>query len=304
MLLIFRTVTNACSRINIFQKHQSFFVKVTTVLYIKRQNNTSQRFCSKVLPIFPPSKQLTMKVLAVFDFDHTILDDNSDTAVIALTDKDNIPVEIRSLHSTEGWTAFMQAIFKLLNHEGRTIDEINNLIMNLQPVGGMVSLITEFHKNPAFDSIIISDSNAHFIDIWLEKNDVGKCFVKVFTNPSKIEDGLLTISPYHNQNTCKLSTNNLCKGRVLEEFMQEQRDKGVVYDRIVYIGDGVNDFCPILRLHKNDLACVRKGYKLQDLVTKAKKGTSFDNSGKPHVILAEIFVWETGDDILKHLQMK
>ncbi|EFA04476.1 Pyridoxal phosphate phosphatase PHOSPHO2-like Protein [Tribolium castaneum] len=245
-----------------------------------------------------------MKVLAVFDFDHTILDDNSDTAVIALTDKDNLPVEIRSLHSTEGWTAFMQAIFKLLYHEGRTIDEINNLITNLKPVGGMVPLIEEFHKNPAFELIIISDSNAHFIKIWLEKNNVSKCFTKVFTNPSKIENGLLTISPYHNQNACKLSTNNLCKGTVLDEFVQEQRDKGVVYDRIVYIGDGVNDFCPVLRLHKSDLACVRKGFKLQDLVTKAQKGTSFDNSGKPHVILAEIFVWETGDDILKHLQLK
>lgn len=30
------------------------------------------------------------------------------------------------------------------------------------------------------------------------------------------------------------------------------------YQRIVYVGDGGNDFCPILRLGKNDVAFVRR----------------------------------------------
>jgi len=36
-------------------------------------------------------------------------------------------------------------------------------------------------------------------------------------------------------------------GEELEAFLAR---KGVEYDRIFYVGDGTNDFCPILRLKR------------------------------------------------------
>lgn len=34
------------------------------------------------------------------------------------------------------------------------------------------------------------------------------------------------------------------------------------YDRVVYVGDGRNDLCPVLGLTERDIAVVRKGYPL------------------------------------------
>jgi pyridoxal phosphate phosphatase PHOSPHO2 len=242
------------------------------------------------------------KNLAVFDFDHTLLDDNSDTAVIALADKDNIPKEIKAIQHTEGWTAFMQAVFIHLRERGVTSSEIKELIKSLPPVNGVLELIKELKKTDTSDIIIISDCNSIFIKIWLESHGIDKFITKTFTNPSEVVNDTFKIFPYHHQETCKLSTKNLCKGQVLEEFVAEQNEKGINYDRIVYTGDGVNDFCPVLRLHTNDLACVRNNFKLLELVTQAKTGKSFDNSGKPHVVKAEVFVWDSGIDILQHIK--
>lgn len=244
---------------------------------------------------------MSKKRLAVFDFDHTIINDNSDVAVINLIDRSNIPEEVQVLHKDDGWTAFMQGIFDLLHEKGASLLSIKTLVENLPPVDGVIELIKVLEKNN-FDIIIISDCNSYFIDIWLEKNGLQNVIFKVFTNPAYInDDGKLNISMFHVQNSCKLSSKNLCKGQILEDFIEERAKNGVKYSQVIYCGDGVNDFCPILRLNENDLACVRNNYKCLDLVTKAKEGQSFEKSGQPHIVKAEVLVWESGLDILNKL---
>ena len=49
----------------------------------------------------------------------------------------------------------------------------------------------------------------------------------------------------------------MCKGDIIEEYIKERREQGVVYDFIAYSGDGENDLCPTLRLSENDLAFPR-----------------------------------------------
>ena len=49
----------------------------------------------------------------------------------------------------------------------------------------------------------------------------------------------------------------MCKGDIIEEYIKERGEKGVVYDFIAYSGDGKNDLCPTLRLSENDLAFPR-----------------------------------------------
>ena len=38
----------------------------------------------------------------------------------------------------------------------------------------------------------------------------------------------------------------MCKGEELEAFLKDKEP----FDKMVYIGDGTNDFCPILRLRE------------------------------------------------------
>jgi pyridoxal phosphate phosphatase PHOSPHO2 len=76
-------------------------------------------------------------------------------------------------------------------------------------------------------------------------------FDEIITNPAEWEDnGQLRIhrlvSPDGPQHNCRIRCDpGMCKGQELESYLAR---KGVDFDRIIYIGDGSNDFCPILKL--------------------------------------------------------
>lgn len=242
------------------------------------------------------------KSLAVFDFDHTIIDGNSDVEITKLLNKKPIPKEVKELHKSDGWTVFMQAIFELLHRQGINEESIKMLISSLPAVPGMPELIKVLTQNFNTDVIIISDSNSYFINCWIEANDLKSNIFKVFTNPAHFEKDLLKIKMYHLQDYCKLSTKNLCKGQIMEDFIEEQAKQGCLYDQVLYFGDGTNDFCPILRLKKIDLACVRKNFKCADLVKKAVDGLYKDDDDKSRIVVANVFFWTNGFEIIQYIQ--
>ena len=77
-------------------------------------------------------------------------------------------------------------------------------------------------------------------------------FDRITTNPAKwTDDGLLVVQrkvdPDGPQHSCSVGCSpNMCKGEELTAFLAEHGD----YDKVVYIGDGSNDFCPVVRLRK------------------------------------------------------
>lgn len=245
-----------------------------------------------------------MKNLAVFDFDHTIIDDNSDTAVMKLIDKSKFPSELFTLRNTKGWTAFMQEVFKILHQNNITEPQIYSLIKTLLEVDGIKLLITKLHDNFNYDVIIISDSNTYFINSWLQVNNLTSKVLNIFSNPAQFdESGLLNINMFHVQNVCKLSTRNLCKGMILEDFINDQSNKGIIYNKVVYVGDGYNDLCPILRLKKSDLACCRDNYKCAQLVKAIQEGKPLDGTDySKYELKAEVCIWNSGCDILTYLK--
>jgi len=250
-----------------------------------------------------PKAPFNMKNLAVFDFDHTVVDDNSDTAVLKLVDKSKISPELRQLQKAdEGWTAFMQGVFDVLHQNKILESNISLLIKSIPEVKGIKNLILELHNNLNYDVIIISDSNTYFINVWLQANNLSSRVLHVFSNPAQFdEQGLLNIKMYHVQNTCNLSTKNMCKGSILENFIKSQAEKDINYQKVVYVGDGQNDFCPILRLGINDVACVRNKYKCADLVKKAQEDEPLGN-GLKYSLKAQVCFWDNGQQILDFLR--
>lgn len=242
------------------------------------------------------------KNLAVFDFDHTIIEGNSDVEITRLLNKRYIPKEIKDLHKSDGWTAFMQAIFELLHRQGVYEDTIKDLITNLAAVPGMPELIRSLKEDFSSDVIIISDSNSYFIKSWIKANNLEDCVLKVFTNPAEFDKDILKITMYHFQDSCKLSTKNLCKGQIMEEFVEKRSETDNLYDKIFYFGDGMNDFCPILRLKETDIAFVRKNYKCEDLVKKAVEGQYKDEDGVLRIVNANVFIWENAFEIIDYMK--
>jgi pyridoxal phosphate phosphatase PHOSPHO2 len=50
--------------------------------------------------------------LLAFDFDHTLIDENSDLSVKKLAPNGQLPESIETQYSATGWTEYMAAIFK------------------------------------------------------------------------------------------------------------------------------------------------------------------------------------------------
>jgi len=195
-----------------------------------------------------------------FDFDHTIINDNSDIVVRDMLGSP-IPEEVAKLYRTDGWTAYMQNIFKLLNSDGFSPLQLQTAIKKIPHTPGMDALLKNLHQRGDTEVIIISDSNSVFINDWLEHASVDHIVNKTFTNPAFYDDkGLLNIDMYHEQDWCTLSTKNLCKGHILQSYIEERAEQGVKFDCVGYVGDGNNDLCPCLKLSGTDLAFPRKDY--------------------------------------------
>ncbi|XP_051022547.1 pyridoxal phosphate phosphatase PHOSPHO2 [Acomys russatus] len=236
-----------------------------------------------------------MKVLLVFDFDNTIIDDNSDTWIVQCAPEKKLPVELQDSYQKGFWTEFMGRVFEYLRDEGVKEDEMRRAVTAIPFTSGMKELLGFLSVNKdTFDCIIISDSNSVFVDWVLEAADFHGVFDSVFTNPAAFDNnGRLTVRNFHTH-SCSRCPKNLCKNAVLVEFVNEQLRKGVRYTRTVYIGDGGNDVCPVTLLKKNDVAMPRKGYTLHRTIARM--------SQKLEPMESSVVVWSSGVEIISHLQ--
>ncbi|XP_024435622.2 pyridoxal phosphate phosphatase PHOSPHO2 [Desmodus rotundus] len=236
-----------------------------------------------------------MKILVVFDFDNTIIDDNSDTWIVQCAPEKKLPIELQDSYEKGFWTDFMGRVFQYLGDEGVREDEMKRTVTSMPFTPGMVELLNFIRKNKdKFDCIIISDSNSVFIDWILEGADFHDVFDKVFTNPAAFDgSGHLTVKNYH-AHSCNRCPKNLCKNVVLVDFIDKQLQQGVNYTQIVYIGDGGNDLCPVTFLRKNDVAMPRKGYALQKTLSRMSQNLE--------PMECCVVAWSSGVEIISHLQ--
>ena len=142
------------------------------------------------------------------------------------------------------------------------------------------------------DIIIISDANTIYIDESLANAGIKDHITEIYTNPAEFStDGRLKVHPFTQQTDCNLSNRNMCKGKIMLDYAKNRN-----YSFTVYVGDGQNDFCPMLKLGENDLAFVRKGFALQRHIEKMKlEGCE---------IKAKITYWETGTEIHEEICRK
>ena len=80
----------------------------------------------------------------------------------------------------------------------------------------------------------------------------------------------------------------MLQGVVLERIQASLAAEGD--KRMIYLGDGVGDYCPSLKLNEVDFAMPRKNFPVWDLISK-----------NPLLIKAEIHEWTDGEDFEKIL---
>ncbi|KAI6649531.1 Phosphoethanolamine/phosphocholine phosphatase [Oopsacas minuta] len=213
------------------------------------------------------AQSLPKRTLFAFDFDHTLIDDNTDTFILEITDDVNIICNLKTAfqswrNSNLGWTECMRLLFKLMHSLSFSPELIVAHMEKIKIPEERLRILHFLSKQPDTELIIISDSNTVFIDSILKCHGVDKYFTRVYTNPAKFNtEGLLEIEAYHVNTSCPLSPPNMCKDLILREHISNSLVERSNL-RVVYLGDGSGDFCAAKGLFMQDFVAARKGYSL------------------------------------------
>lgn len=233
------------------------------------------------------------KTLFVWDFDNTVVLDNTDTLVF-----DKHAPQVLEAHRTHVrtnpppylWTTMIGNGLKFLFEKGVTPHEILSTASDAPLPSETASALRAIASSENAESLILSDANSLFIQACLDKaalphNEIFEG--GIITNPSFIEEsGQISLHPFipsddpDKQHRCSTCAPNLCKGEVLQRLMVGQYSGW----RIVYVGDGANDYCPVKRISDRDVTLVRKGFPLHKKVL----------NGPPK---ASVKVWETPEEL-------
>ncbi|XP_003739908.1 pyridoxal phosphate phosphatase PHOSPHO2 [Galendromus occidentalis] len=233
---------------------------------------------------------LSNKILVAVDFDHTLIDANSDTYIVKLAPGKKIPEEIRKRYSPGSWTKFMRAIFRYLYECGVRPEQLLDCIGEIPLISGTKEWFKALNETGQYEVVVISDANTVFIEHILYTEGVRHLVHEVFSNYAQFDgNGCLTIQEFHHNDQCKICAVNLCKSRVVSDYIDRRKKQGVNLQKVVYIGDGMNDFCPAANCKRGDLVLARMDSPLS---------TKLDE--RP--INAKVQKWSDGYDIYKYIQ--
>ncbi|TMX05635.1 hypothetical protein EJD97_013637, partial [Solanum chilense] len=216
----------------------------------------------------------------VFDFDRTLIDDDSDRWVVENMGLTHL---FNQLRPTLPWNALMDRMMEELHSEGKTVEQIAECLKDVPLHPHTISAIQSAH-DLGCDLKVVSDANEFYIETILKHHRLERYFSKVITNPISVDgEGRLRIFPYH-MASCNLCPPNLCKGLVIEQIQASLSEK--VKSRFIYLGDGRGDYCPTLKLDKGDHVMLRKGFPLSDHLLS-----------DPNLLKADSHEWSNGQEL-------
>ncbi|XP_021856307.2 inorganic pyrophosphatase 2 [Spinacia oleracea] len=222
-------------------------------------------------------------IMVVFDFDKTIIECDSDNWVV---DELGFTERYNQLLNTMPWNSMMDTLMKEMHSQGITTDDIARVLKTVPIHPRVIPAIKAAHA-AGCDLRIVSDANTFFIETVLDHLGLKNCFTEINTNPGYIdEEGRLRILPIHDFTKTPHGCNNpcppnMCKGLVIKRLLSEHNAK-----KFIYLGDGIGDYCPSLRLREGDHVMPRKNYPVYDMI-----------SSNPMLISAKIHEWADGEDL-------
>ncbi|KAK2406337.1 inorganic pyrophosphatase [Trifolium repens] len=225
-------------------------------------------------------------IVIVFDFDKTIIDCDSDDWVI---DQLGFTDFFNQLLPTTPLNSLMERMMMEFHSHGKTIEDIETVLHRIPIHQRIIYAIKSAHALGC-DLRIVSDANTFFIETFLKHLGIRECFSEINTNPGYVnQEGRLRILPYHDFNKashgCPLCPSNMCKSLIIDRIRSSisERDNN---KRFIYLGDGIGDYCPSLRLKERDFMMPRKNFPVWDLICK-----------DPSLLKSEIHGWSDGEEL-------
>uniref|UniRef100_A0A8C9IJI8 Phosphoethanolamine/phosphocholine phosphatase n=1 Tax=Piliocolobus tephrosceles TaxID=591936 RepID=A0A8C9IJI8_9PRIM len=207
-----------------------------------------------------------------------------------------LPESLRATYREGFYNEYMQRVFKYLGEQGVRPRDLRAIYEAIPLSPGMGDLLQFVAKQGAcFEVILISDANTFGVESALRAAGHHSLFRRILSNPSGPDArGLLALRPFHTH-SCTRCPANMCKHKVLSDYLRERAHDGVHFERLFYVGDGANDFCPMGLLAGGDVAFPRRGYPMHRLIQEAQKA-------EPSSFRASVVPWETAADVRLHLQ--
>ncbi|KAI8075053.1 phosphatase phospho-type [Gongronella butleri] len=202
--------------------------------------------------------------LAVFDFDWSLIEQDSDhwcTSHLSAAAWAKVQEQAKSVQ----WTDLIDQTFSELQDQGVTIEQMQQVLQKIPFTPAMLETLKALNSHDTH-VVILSDANSFFIETILEAYGVRDLVHHIITNPAHLDDhtGRLRIErrrpqsapPHQCPHPC---TPNICKGQELDAYLALHGP----YQKIMYVGDGTNDYCPATRLREGDRYFVRNGKGLK-----------------------------------------
>ncbi|KAK0195417.1 phosphatase phospho-type [Armillaria mellea] len=228
-----------------------------------------------------------MRRLIVFDFDWSMADQDSDRWMFEVLAPD-LRRKMKTLKDDIQWTDLVSQSLREAHARGITREQIEDALRIMPFHPGMVRGINRLKEEGNTTFLCLSNANNIFITTILETKGLLPAFEEIVTNRAEWEpSGLLNLrrridpdgstarlyrwlQSEHVQRYLYLSWNlkvsfNTVTGEELDAFLARHAP---AYDQIIYVGDGSNDFCPILRLRSQDMVLCRSFRGLQRRIDK------------------------------------
>ncbi|KAJ8452139.1 hypothetical protein Cgig2_016720 [Carnegiea gigantea] len=243
------------------------------------------------------------QIVVVFDFDRTIIDGDSDNWVV--TQMGLTPL-FQQLISTMPWNSLMVCIEPLQNRmmeelhlQEKTIEDIAQCLKQMPLDSHIISAVKAAHSMGC-DVRLISDANQFFIETILKQHQLLDYFTEIITNPTQLAPLTDSFSPEVTQQyfvkpfnlqsltevivVLPLIDSSIVKGMILERIQAKADENGK--KTFIYLGDGGGDYCPSLRLGRDDHVMPRKGFPLWDRI-----------QSNPSLVQAKIHEWSSAEQL-------
>lgn len=227
--------------------------------------------------------------LVVFDFDNTIVDCNTDIVVPEFLNRDKFRRLLSEAKNEVQWTKLVDMAVAAFSREqledavtkSVTMDEdmpdVFRFLIQTRQQQEEEPYASASNTAPApIEIAVASDANILFIEksiqhhIPFARHAISSIHSNSFQDVADNTEGRrCRVSWYetegHDCTCCNRKCPNMCKSRILARLLHTTR---LVDPTIIFVGDGANDFCPVLNLLRpRDYMLARRGFPIHKLLS-------------------------------------
>ena len=236
------------------------------------------------------------KYLIIFDFDETIVDQDSEYEQANMTLSKEEYHKIVEMDKIDYYDTF-NYFFKRMKEIGLTLKDINSNLEKLKLSPKMEDLFDYLRKNKSkYEMIILSGDIDYSIKHVLKYHGFLDLFDDFILNKTEIQDEnserLIFVPRDQFPHTCDLCISSQCKGLELKKYLEKNQNKK--YNKIIFVCDGGNDFCPSKKiLKKGDIVFPRVEHGLCRKLFDQKLINELE---------CDVFPWKSADEIVSKLK--